>query len=123
MSLKDLRSFQNFDMESFLKGKQLLVKRCSEFKDFTTQKHLGTKVEVMISADNTAYPPRKDGTPVEHVNLFEPLVFKVAKDLTFPVMTEVVAVNPTATVYGEYQNQLSCFADDIQAVKAAAKNP
>ena len=53
--MKYLTQFQKFDMDEFLKGKQLMVTGVGENIDFETKQHLGTKVEVAIVKDDTPY--------------------------------------------------------------------
>lgn len=114
MALKKLNQFLKFDFEAFSKGKYFQVTGCSEWKDFETKAHMGTKVNVAIVKDNTPYN-LKDGESVS--NRYEKLTFKVSKDINIPVDTIVVPVNAVATVYGEYRNQLSIKADDIKILQ------
>lgn len=109
--MKKLAQFLRFDFNAFSKGKAYQVTSTSEWVDYETKKHEGTKVEVAITKDNTQYK-QNEGENVS--NLFEKLTFKVRKDVNPPKGTYVVPVNPVATVYGEYRNQLSVTADDIQ---------
>lgn len=48
--------------------------------------------------------------------MFEKITFKVAAEIDVPLNVEIVPINPVAKVYGEYRNQLSVTADDIQVV-------
>lgn len=112
--MKKLSQFSKFDLERFLNGKTLEVISCSAWNDFTSKKHLGTKVETVITKDNTVYD-QKDGEVV--TNRYEKLVLKIKKDVTVPLDANVLPVNATATVYGEYRNQLSVTADDIKVVQ------
>lgn len=119
MPFKKLNGFTFFDFEKFWKGK---VGRCSglgPWRDFETKRVLGTKVEITITKDETPYP-QKDG---EHVtNLYKTLSVKVPKmDLDIPIGSVVRIVNPVATVYGEYRNQLSVKADDVVAIDTQAQ--
>lgn len=114
MALKKLNRFTYFDLEAFLAGKRLLVVGISEWKDYDTQKILGTKVEVVIAADKTDYGAA-DGEVIS--NIYEKLAIKVPKPgLTFPMNTEVQLVNAEAVIYGEYRNQLSITAEDIKVI-------
>lgn len=50
-------------------------------------------------------------------NLFEKMTFKVAKSrVDVKVHDIVMPVHPVATIYGDYQNQLSIKADDVVVV-------
>lgn len=42
-------------------------------------------------------------------------------DLDLPIGSVVRIVNPVATVYGEYRNQLSVKADDVVAINTQAQ--
>lgn len=110
-----LNQFLKFDSESFFKDKQLVVCGCSEWKDYTTKAHMGTRVDVMIAMDNTPYVQK----PGEFKsNAYERLALKVSRDVHIPVNSVVVPVNVTATVYGQYRNQLSVKCTDIQVVQS-----
>lgn len=114
MALKKLNRFSYFDLEEFLTGKRLLVVGITEWKDYDTQNILGTKVEVVIAADKTDYGAA-EGEVIS--NIYEKLTVKVPKlGLGFPMNTEVRLVNAEAVVYGEYRNQLSITAEDIEVV-------
>ncbi|MCI8526816.1 MAG: hypothetical protein HFF17_13080 [Oscillospiraceae bacterium] len=113
MALKKLNQFLKFDFEAFSKGKVYQVSGTSEWVDFTSKAHMGTKVEVAILKDETQYK-QKEGENVS--NRYEKLNFKVRKDVKIPLNAYVVPVNATATVYGDYRNQLSVTADDIRVL-------
>lgn len=115
MALKKLNRFTYFDLDQFLTGKRLLVVGVSEWKDYDTQNVLGTKVEVVIAVDKTDYGA-VEGEVIS--NLYEKLIIKVAQvGLRFPLNTEVRLINAEAIVYGEYRNQLSITAENIEVVK------
>lgn len=115
MSLKKLSMFQYFDIESFLAKKKLMTVGVQEWKNYETQNILGTKVEVVIVADETDYGS-SDGNVVN--NLYEKLSVKIpAKLNNVPMNTEVRLINPEAVVYGEYRNALSITADNIEIVE------
>lgn len=113
--MKNLNQFNEFHWDKFAEGKCFSVAGVSEWKDFDTKEHQGTKVNVYISSDKTPYKPDKNG--FVQTNLGEKLTFKVSKDIgnLTPGMT-VVPVGVKATVYGEYRNQLSVRCDDIRPV-------
>ena len=96
--MKKLSQFLKFDFEEFSKGKVYQVNGISEWVDYTTKVHMGTKVEVGIIRDDTQYKQKED----ENVsNRFEKLTFKILKDVKVPINSCVVPVNAVATVYGE----------------------
>lgn len=112
--LKKLTVFLLFVWDKFAVGKEFTVVGVSPWLDYDTKQTLGTKVDVFISADRTPYPV-KNGETVS--NLYEKLSFKVSKTVTIPVGSKVIPVNPVATVYGEYRNQLSVKCDDIKILQ------
>lgn len=117
--MKNLYQFQKFDLVAFLIGKELMVTGCGLWKDRDTGAELGTKVDVAITKDDTTYSPSKDGSV--QTNLYEKLSVKLSKfNFTVPVGSIVTIVNGTATVYGDYRNQLSVRADDVKVVQAPA---
>lgn len=109
--MKHLSQFQHFDMDEFLKGKQLLVTGVSENVDFETKKHIGTKVEVVIVKDETIYQQKKGE---QKTNLFEKFNIKLLKDIDVPVNAYVYPVNVIAKVYGQYNDMLSVTAGDLK---------
>lgn len=111
--MKYLKQFNTFDFENFSKGKVYVCVACQKWKDYTTDQVLGTVVEVAIVQDDTAYK-QKDGE--QATNLYEKLKFKVPKDISVPVNTRVLPVNPICTIYGDYANQLSVKCEDIRIV-------
>lgn len=113
MSLKKLNQFLKFDWEGFANGKTFQVLSITEWLDYESKAHMGKKYEALITKDITPYK-LKDG---EHVsNAFEKITFKVRKDVNVPAGAFVMPVNVSATVYGEYRNQLSVTADDIKVI-------
>lgn len=115
MSLKKLSHFQYFDIEGFLEKKKLMTIGVQEWKDFDTQKVLGTKIELVIIVDKTDYGTTTGDEVVS--NLYEKLTVKIPAKLTnVPINAEVKLINPEAVVYGEYRNNLSITADNIEIV-------
>lgn len=41
---------------------------------------------------------------------------KLPKEMDVPMNVEVKLINPEASIYGEYRNQLSIVAEDVQVV-------
>lgn len=110
--MKFLSQFQEFDFERFAKDKGFMVVGCSPWKEQETNAVLGTKVDTVIYADNTEYKRTEGDTST---NKFEKLSFKVAKaGLNIPVDSIVKPVNPVATIWGEFRNQLSVKCTDMQ---------
>lgn len=111
--MKKLSLFTDFNYSAFAKGKRFICTNVQEWVDFATGTHLGTKVEAVIVEDQTDYHT-KPGETVS--NLFEKLVYKVAKDIDIPINAEIQAKGVTAKIYGEFRNQLSLQAEDIVIV-------
>ncbi len=111
--MKKLSQFIKFDWDSFAKDKRFLCTGGSEWTDYETKKHLGTKIEVVIASDHTEYRQR-DG---EHAsNRFEKLTFKVLADVDIPIDQFVEPAGVVAKVYGDFHNKLSVQADNITVV-------
>lgn len=113
--MRHLRDFLVFDFEAFINGKTLMVTGCKTWKAYDSKEICGTVIETAIVKDNTQYK-EKDG---EHIsNRFEKLNIKVKKmDLNIPLDTIIRPINAVASVYGEYNNQLSVTAEDIQILQ------
>lgn len=109
-NMKHLSQFIRFDLDSFLENKELLVLSVSDWVDFEDKTIKGTKITTVIISDDTDYNG-KDGN-----NRFEKLVIKVPKTIDVAVDSVIVPVNATARVYGDYNNQLSVVAEDIEVV-------
>ncbi len=116
--MKGLNQFLSFNWDAFSKGKTFLVIGVSDYQDFDTKKHLGTKVDCVIATDNTQYN-FKDGEVFS--NRYEKISFKVSKDVDVPVDTKIVPQNAVASIYGEYRNMLSVKCDDVMVVTPKEK--
>ena len=114
MALKKLSQFVRFDAEGFFANLILGSVGRSERKDFETGEHKGTKVEVVIIGDKHNYKT-SNGEQVN--NVYEKITVKVPEDIEVPMNSHVRLVNVYATVYGQYRNQLSVTADDIEVIK------
>ena len=112
--MKKLKMFTRFDIDAFLKGKQLVSTGIAPWTNYETGELQGTKIEAVIYKDKTDYGPAKDGEVV--TNIFEKVTFKVPHEVSVPIGVEIIPVNAVATIYGEYNNQLSITAEDIQVV-------
>lgn len=104
-----------FDYDRFMRGKTVEVDGIEPWKDFNTKEILGTKVKGIITRDDTVYRSAKPDEQVS--NKYKHLVYKVPqKDFRVPLGSIIKPVNPVVTVYGQYHNQLSIKADDIQVI-------
>lgn len=103
------------DWQWFAKDKTFMVTNVMPWQDYDTKAMLGIKVETVITVDNTPYQPGADGTI--QTNWFEKVTFKVAKNNVEVKVGDIVEpVNAVATIYGDFQNQLSVKADDVVVV-------
>lgn len=112
--MKGLNQFQVFDWDKFSEGKKYITTGVSEWLDYNTKAHLGTKIEVIIIEDKTKYAFNEGN---EFTNRFEKLTFKLNKDVKIPLNTQVVPRDVTATIYGNYRNELSVKCCDISIVE------
>lgn len=116
--LKRLGEFRSFDWDRFAEGKTFVTTGVRPWQEYSngaaTGKRLGTSVEVVILHDRTQYKDR-DGEQVS--NRFEKLTVKVPETVDVPLETQVVPVDVVATVYGDFQNQLSVKCSRIDVVK------
>lgn len=113
MALKKLSQFQYFDIDEFVAKMKLVTTGQAEWKDFETGNRKGTRVETVIAQDKTQYKTQ-EGEVVN--NLYEKLTIKIPKDINVPMNVEVRLINPVATVYGDYRNQLSITSEDIEVI-------
>lgn len=116
--MKGLNQFLSFNWDAFAEGKTFIVTGVSEYMDYNSKEHLGSKVDCVIASDKTPYK-FKDGE--EFTNRFEKISFKVSKDVNIPIETKVIPINAVATIYGEYRNQISVRCSDIQIVMPKEK--
>ena len=112
--MKKLNLFTYFDFEEFTKGKKFMSIGQQEWKDFKTGTVLGTKLMVVIMQDKTVYTGVSDGEVIS--NLYEKLTIKIPVKISVPMNVEVQLINAVATVFGEYRNQLSVTAENIEVV-------
>lgn len=120
--MKGLAQFRKFDWENFSKGKTFQVTAVSNWTDHDTGKHLGRRVESVITMDTTSYEFRRGE---QFTDLYEKITFKVEGDAEAPIGATVIPVEAVARCYGDYQNQLSVVCKALrvvpQAPAAAAK--
>lgn len=114
--MKFLSQFEKFNWDAFAKGKTFMCNGTAPWTDRETGALLGTKVECVIMDDETEYQ-RKEGDTT--TNRFEKIAVKVAKPVVVPGNATVKLVDVVATIYGDYRNQLSVKAADIEVVRAS----
>lgn len=113
--MKKLRQFLKFDTQEFFKGKDVRVMADEpwyDYQDGRIKATLGTKYKCIIATDNTVY----DGEDVApDLNGGEAVVVKVTNDRKdYKKLSKIQFVNPEATVYGQFQSELSLKADDVE---------
>lgn len=119
--MKSLNSFKVFDWNAFAKDKDFTVTGMSEWQDFHTKDHLGKKIEVIITRDDTVYPTKQGDV---QSNLYEKFTIKVSKDVDVSAGEKIVPVNPVAKGYGrtkdgnfsDFWTLLSVTCDDIEII-------
>lgn len=112
--MKKLRQFLKFDSDGFFKGKDVRVMADEpwyEYEDGRITKTVGTKYKCVIAADNTKY----EGDDVApDLNGGEQITLKTPKDrVDYRKFSKIKFVNPTASVYGQFQSELSVQAEDV----------
>lgn len=108
--LKKLRKYMHFDWEGFVENKKLVLLGIRDWKDFNTGRELGVKAECVIAMDKTDYGEAGVN------NLYEKIIVKIPHKINIPIGKEIELRNVQAKVYGDYGNQLSVIAEDIQPV-------
>lgn len=112
--MKGLKEFLTFDWPNFSKDKQFLVVGAGDYVEYGTQHHLGSKLETVIVEDNTNYTYKDK----PFTNLYEKISFKVTKDVSIPLNSIIAPAGEIkATVFGDYNNQLSVICSDIKIVE------
>lgn len=115
--MKKLKQFSRFDCEAFFKDKDVRVmaqEPWNEYEDGKATKQLGTTFKCVIATDNTKY----EGKDVEpDLNAGEQINVKVPQPpKQFKKFSRITFVNPTASVYGSFQSELSVKADDVEII-------
>lgn len=114
VKMKKLNKFLSFDWEAFAKGKTFMVTECKPWLDYDSKKVLGTKVGFIIIEDKTDYDVLEGEIAVS--NTWEKGVIKIRKEINIPEKSIIQPKGVIASVYGEYRNQLSIEAKEINIV-------
>lgn len=116
--MKKLNLFNRFDYESFIEGKAIYAIASEEKYEYVngkvSEKFAHTVYKCIIAKDDTEYINPHTNEKYDVTNQGEPINIKVkgrAKD--FKPMSPFKLVKPKATIWGEFQNNLSVTADDI----------
>lgn len=110
-----LNEFNEFGWRRFADGKTFVCTGQRPWTDRDSGSVLGTIVDAVIYRDDTVYTKRKDGDT--RTNRFEKIAFKVSKAVNVPVDAQIKPVNAVATIWGDYRNNLSVKAEDIEIVQ------
>lgn len=109
-----------FNLDMFLENVVLTCNGVSEYKDYGTGEHLGTKISAVITEDHTQYFPRADGRQV--TNRFEKLNINVRKDMQIPLGAVIRPVgNMQTSIYGDRHDQMSIKCDNVEIVQPQAQ--
>lgn len=116
--LKNLRQFMGFDWEAFATDKEFTVSGCEAWKEYNSGNHLGTKVTVVITKDDTVYHSKNGDI---QSNLGEKIVFKIPKDVTVGLNKKICPVAPKVTAYGrnangDFTSYLNCLAIECEDI-------
>ena len=116
MNLSKLGHVKLFDNKGFFEPKTFMLMGEEPWKDFKSGKEIGVKLNLIIWSDQSDY-----GDPSVN-NTGKPVVVKIANQTPDASVTPhlVRLINPQATIYGDYQNQLSVKADGFKNVKEDA---
>lgn len=117
--MKNLSQFQSFNAKAFFEGKELTLTGSREWKDFQSGEHLGTKLDAVITRDDTHYRKGKNGE--ETSNLYERLIIKVPHDVSLPIGVRLQLHDVEAKIYGDYHNKLSITAKSVTVANGKEK--
>ena len=105
-----------FNNKEFFSKKEFQLYAVEKWVDYKTEKELGSQYKVVIYRDNTDYGD------LSVSNAGETIMVKVAGEKAIDYDGQprfVKLINPRATIYGEYRNQLSVHADGLEYVNDA----
>lgn len=119
--MKALNKFMEFNWERFSTGKEFTVTECTSWTDYNTHETLGTRIEVIITKDETDYN-MKNGN--ETSNLYQRLIFKVTKNVNVDINSKIVPINPVVKAYGldrdgKFSSYLNCLSIQCEDVATA----
>ena len=117
--MKRLNKFSEFNMTKFLEEKELVFIGGEEYSNFDTKEFEGMRYQVLIKNDDSLYATDSTGNEIRGVNSREMLTVKIKgqKELhNFEMFSPVRLIGAKASIYGEHQNNLSVFCEEIQLV-------
>lgn len=116
--MKGLKQFLQFNTGAFFDDKKIMVLNVEPYYAYVdgnkTDQKLGTKINAIISSDNTKYSDDKMD------NLFEKISFKMPGiyDVNIKKMSRIkITKFEKVVVYGQYQNQLSIEISKFEILK------
>lgn len=116
--MKGLKQFLEFNTAAFFNDKKIMVLNVEPYYSYVdgkkTDQKLGTKINAIISGDNTKY--FDDSID----NLFEKISFKIpgVYDINIKKMSRIkITKFEKVVVYGQYQNQLSIEISNFEILK------
>lgn len=117
--MRQLHQFNIFDTENFFKDKDIRVvghEAWVEYKDGKRGKDLGIKYKCVVALDHTKY----EGENVQpNLNGGEAFNIKVPQQvIAYKPLSRIKLINASASVYGEFSNQLSVTAEGIEVLPA-----
>lgn len=112
--MKFLNKLMKFDAEIFFSNKEIRVVGDEPWYEYSTvgstKKVKGTKYKCIIAIDKTKYSDDTVGG-----NDGEALVIKVEDSVKpYKKFAVINAIEPECKIYGEYRNQLSVVAKDVE---------
>lgn len=107
----------HFDWTGFSAPMDYTVTGVSEWVDWETKKPLGHRVDTVVTRDDTQYRT-KDGKTVS--NLYKRQSFKCFEKPDVKIGDIVEPVEPVATLYGKFHNEISVKCKTMRVVTPAA---
>ena len=111
--MKKLRLFAPFDAKLFFSKIELQFTKVEPIRE--NDKTVGFKYNLLICDDQHNYGEERS------LNIGEVIKVKIEdvnSNTNFTFGQKVELINPRASIYGEYQNQLSVKADDVIVKKS-----
>ena len=111
--MKKLRLFAPFDAQLFFSKIELQFTKVEPIRE--NDKTVGFKYSLLICNDQHNYGEESS------LNIGEVIKVKIEdvnSNTNFTFGQKVELINPRASIYGEYQNQLSVKADNVVLIKS-----
>ncbi|HFY0487189.1 TPA: hypothetical protein ACIGT5_001896 [Streptococcus pyogenes] len=114
--MKGLKQFQKFDLEEFLKGKELTFLDSNPYYEYVdgkkTENILGVKLLCVITKDDTEYDS-------DVTNLYEKVTIKIqgANSVNLKRGSRLKIGDGSAKVWGNFSENLTIESKNIQVLK------